>query len=82
LVELAKQGLLGNEKLNKLDFCDNCTLGKQHKVKFEVGVHKSSRPFEYGLQIFGVQHQLKLMGEVHISCLLLIIILEGYRFTF
>ena len=47
LVELAKQGLLGNEKLNKLDFCDNCTLGKQHKVKFGVGVHKSSRPFEY-----------------------------------
>jgi len=24
LVELAKQGLLGNEKLNKLYFCDNC----------------------------------------------------------
>ncbi|WJX45134.1 E3 ubiquitin-protein ligase upl4 [Trifolium repens] len=47
LVELAKQGLLGKEKLNKLDFCDNCTLGKQHKVKFGVGVHKSSRSFEY-----------------------------------
>ncbi|GAU10233.1 hypothetical protein TSUD_417410 [Trifolium subterraneum] len=47
LVELAKQDLLGQEKLNKLDFCDNCTLGKQHKVKFGVGVHKSSRPFEY-----------------------------------
>ena len=47
LVELAKQGLLGNEKLNKVDFCDNCTLSKQHKVKFGVGVHKSSRPFEY-----------------------------------
>ena len=38
LVELAKQGLLGNKKLNKLDFCDNCTLGKQHKVKFRVRV--------------------------------------------
>ena len=47
LVELAKQGLLRNEKLNKLDFYDNCTLGKQHKVMFGVGVHKSSRPFEY-----------------------------------
>jgi len=47
LVELAKQGLLDNEKLNKLDFCDNCMLGKQHKVKLGVGVHKSSRPFEY-----------------------------------
>jgi hypothetical protein len=45
-VELAKLGFLENEKLNKLDFCDNCTLGKQHKVKFGVGVHKSSRPFE------------------------------------
>jgi len=37
LVELAKQGFLGNEKLNKLDLCDNCTLGKQHKVKFWGG---------------------------------------------
>jgi len=82
LVELAKQGLLENEKLNKLDFCDNCTLGKQHKVKFGVGVHKSSRPFEYVHRIFWVQHQLKLMGEVHISCLVLMVILEGYEFTF
>jgi len=47
LDELAKEGFLGNKKLNKLNFCDNRTLGKQHKVKFGVGVHKSSRPFEY-----------------------------------
>ena len=80
-MELAKQGLLGNKKLNKLDFCDNCTLGKQHKVKFGVGVHKSVGLLSMFIRIFGVQRQLKLMGEVHISCILLMIILEEYKFT-
>ncbi|MCI21355.1 hypothetical protein A2U01_0042522, partial [Trifolium medium] len=47
LAELARQGLLGQEKLSKLEFYDNCTLGKQHKVKFRVRVHNSNRPFEY-----------------------------------
>lgn len=28
LVELSKYGLIGSEKLNKLEFCDNCILGK------------------------------------------------------
>ena len=47
LVELAKQGLLGKEKLDKLEFCEHCILGKQHRVKFGSDMHSSSRPFEY-----------------------------------
>ena len=47
LVEQAKQGLLGKDKLDKLEFCEHCILGKQHRVKFGSGIHHSSRPFEY-----------------------------------
>jgi len=39
--------LLGKDKLGKLEFCEHCILGKQHRVKFNSGMHHSSRPFEY-----------------------------------
>jgi len=42
LVELAKQGLLGKDKLDKLEFCEHCIRGKQHRVKFGSGMHHSS----------------------------------------
>jgi hypothetical protein len=71
--------LLRQEKLNKLEFSDNCTLGKQHKVKFRVTVHNSSRLFEY---VF-----LNLWGPVSISytfesksCLSLSCIIIGFSF--
>jgi len=47
LVELVKQGLLRKNKLDKLEFCEHCVLGKQHRVKFGSGMHHSSRLFEY-----------------------------------
>jgi len=33
--------------LDKVEFCDHCILGKQHRVKFGSGMHYSSKPFEY-----------------------------------
>jgi len=54
LVELAKQGLLGKDKLDKLEFCEHCILGKQHRVKFGNGMHHSSRPFkDVNLDLWG-----------------------------
>jgi hypothetical protein len=47
LVELEKQNLLNGDKLNKLELCENCVLGKSHRVKFGTGMHVSNRPFEY-----------------------------------
>nr|KYP69670.1 hypothetical protein KK1_008870 [Cajanus cajan] len=47
LVELGKQNLLNGDKLDKLDFCDHCLLGKSHKVMFKTRIHLSSRPFKY-----------------------------------
>ena len=39
--------MIGKDKLDKLEFCEHCILGKQHKVNFGSGMHHSSRPFEY-----------------------------------
>lgn len=47
LVELKKQNLLNCGKVDKLEFCDHCILGKSHRLKFGTGMHVSSRPFEY-----------------------------------
>nr|KYP64673.1 Retrovirus-related Pol polyprotein from transposon TNT 1-94 [Cajanus cajan] len=47
LIELEKQNLLKGDKLDKLEFCEHCVLGKSHRVKFGTGIHVSSRPFEY-----------------------------------
>ena len=47
LIELEKQKLLTGDKLNKLEFCDQCVLGKSHRIRFSSGMHVSSRPFEY-----------------------------------
>nr|KYP74254.1 Retrovirus-related Pol polyprotein from transposon TNT 1-94 [Cajanus cajan] len=47
LVELEKQQLLIGDKLQKLDFCDLCVLGKSHRVQFGTVKHTFSRPFEY-----------------------------------
>ncbi|XP_027340957.1 uncharacterized protein LOC113854254 [Abrus precatorius] len=47
LVELNKQKLLGDDRMEELEFCDHCILGKSHRLKFETGKHASSRPFEY-----------------------------------
>jgi hypothetical protein len=50
---------MGSDKLQRLKFCDNCILGKHHRVaskkeegkqrivKFWSGMHYSSRLFEY-----------------------------------
>ncbi|WVZ16441.1 hypothetical protein V8G54_009423 [Vigna mungo] len=47
LEELEKQDLLLGDKLQKLDFCDHCVLGKSHRIPFGKGKHSTERPFEY-----------------------------------
>ena len=47
LEELEKQNLLLGDKLQKLDFCDHCVLGKSHRIPFGKGKHSTERPFEY-----------------------------------
>nr|GEX06935.1 copia LTR rider [Tanacetum cinerariifolium] len=44
---LEKQGLFGKKSLGKLDFCENCVLGKSHRVSFSVGRHTTQGVIDY-----------------------------------
>ncbi|GJX43365.1 retrotransposon protein, putative, ty1-copia subclass [Tanacetum coccineum] len=44
---LEKQGLFGKKSLGKLDFCENCVLGKSHRVSFGVGRHNTQGVIDY-----------------------------------
>ena len=75
--------MLGKDKLDKLEFCDHCILGKQHKVKFGSGMHYSSKPFEYvHWNIWGPSKTITHGGTIPISYLSLMIILGGYEYLF
>ncbi|XP_020111077.1 uncharacterized protein LOC109726056 [Ananas comosus] len=39
MMKLGKRDLLGNQSLEKLDFCEHCILGKQKRVSFKAAVH-------------------------------------------
>ncbi|KAK8936753.1 hypothetical protein KSP39_PZI011993 [Platanthera zijinensis] len=47
LVELHRRGLLKGVKTCRLDFCETCVLGKQHKVKFMTSSRRSKDVLEY-----------------------------------
>ena len=44
---LSKQGLLCNQKIGKLDFCEHCVFGKQCRVQFSTGVHRTKSSVDY-----------------------------------
>lgn len=82
MVELEKQILLIGEKLQRLDFCDQCVLGKSYKVKFGTGKHTSNRSFEYAHAYLWGPQEHKPMVEEHICSTSLMTFQEGYEFTF
>ena len=41
LLALAMQGLLKSAKTCKLDFCEQCVMGKQKRVKFGTAIHNT-----------------------------------------
>lgn len=47
LIELGKQDLLCRDKISKMDFCEQCVLGKSKRVSFQTAIHKTKLPFEY-----------------------------------
>ena len=44
---LSKRSLLGDDKIEKLDFCEYCVYRKQTKVKFSTAIHKTKGTFDY-----------------------------------
>ena len=47
LVELSKQELLGNDKIVDQEFCEQCVLGKQHRLAFKNSTHRVSHILQY-----------------------------------
>ncbi|KAH9763605.1 hypothetical protein KPL70_001228 [Citrus sinensis] len=45
--ELSKQGLLCGDRIDELDFCENCIFDKAHRSKFPKGMHISKQPLDY-----------------------------------
>ena len=44
---LSNRNLLEGEKISTLDFCEHCVLGKQKKVSFSTGKHKTRGVLDY-----------------------------------
>ncbi|KAK0608121.1 hypothetical protein LWI29_025797 [Acer saccharum] len=47
ILELSKRNLLNGDQVNKLDFCECCVLGKQHRISFNTAQHTSKQILEY-----------------------------------
>lgn len=47
LVELYKLGVFGKDQISKLDFCEQCVLGKQNRVKFQKAIHRTKGTLDY-----------------------------------
>ncbi|TXG54059.1 hypothetical protein EZV62_019315 [Acer yangbiense] len=47
VLELSKRDLLNEDQVSKLVFCENCVLGKQHRISFSTAQHTSKQILEY-----------------------------------
>ena len=44
---LSKQGILGNQGIDKLEFCEHCVFGKQKRVSFSTATHRTKGILDY-----------------------------------
>ena len=47
LYYLNKSNVFGHDIVSKLEFCENCVLGKQHRLSFKLSSHRSKSVLEY-----------------------------------
>ena len=47
LKELEKQGVLGADKIEELDFCEDCVLIKSTRASFKKYIHKTNSILDY-----------------------------------
>ena len=47
LQELGKQGVIGNDKIGELSFCEECILGKYTRNNFKKSIHKTTEILQY-----------------------------------
>jgi len=60
---LSKQDLLCGQKIGKFDFYEHCVFGKQHRVSFGTGVHKTKDTLDYIYSDVWGPSQVALKGE-------------------
>ncbi|KAH9649101.1 hypothetical protein KPL70_025857 [Citrus sinensis] len=64
LKELDKQGLLEGDKIDDLEFCESCVLGKATRASFNRSVYKSKDKLEYiHSDLWGPAQQVSLGGN-------------------
>ena len=66
-IELAKQELLCEDRMERLKFCEHCVYGKACRAKFNVGQQEQKVPLIMFMLIFGVKPRLPLILEQGIS---------------
>ena len=47
LLELTRQSLLDKKHISNLQFCDNCIIGKAHRLKFVTTTHRTKGVLDY-----------------------------------
>ena len=67
MANLSRRGLLDGKKTSKLVFCERCIFGKQKRVRFSFGIHKSKGYLTIYIQTFG-DLQKYLLLEVLLIC--------------
>ena len=79
---LCNQGLLGKVSVGCLDFCETCTLSKQHRLSFLKGTHLPKACLEYIHADLGDQLRFQLTEVTYTFYPLLMIIVEKFGFFF
>ena len=71
LRELSKQGVLENDKIETLRFCEECVLEKSLRVKFSTGVHNSKGTLDYiHVDLWGLAQTAYLGGARYFMSLI------------
>ena len=53
-VTLGKHGLLNDKEIKDLEFCEDCIVGEAHRIKFDVGIHKTKVTLDYSFRSMGL----------------------------
>ena len=71
LNKLSKQGLLRNDKLGTLEFCENCIFGKSNRVKFGNTIHKTKGILDYIQSDLWGPSRIKTLGGTNYFILII-----------
>lgn len=77
--DLEQPQYFDDEKINTLEFCEHCVLGK-HKVNFSTGKHKTEGVLDYIYLDLWVTSKLPLKGGKRYLLTFIVIFQERFDF--